>query len=78
MDFGVPAEHGVKIKKAKQVLRLWQRTKKAEKSEADSDANCIWRLWKGPKRFERELEKEISEGIENMQTTAFWRTARIT
>ena len=55
MDFAIPADHPVKIKKKKrkkrQLLRPCQRTEKAVEHETDGDTNCNWCTWNGPQRI---------------------------
>ena len=51
MDFTVPTDYRMKIKKSKRTLGLCQKTKKTVGYAADSDTNCKWCTWNGPQRI---------------------------
>ena len=44
-------------RKAKQVLGLRQKTKKAVEHESNSDNNCNWRAWMGPQKLSKRAGK---------------------
>ena len=83
MDFAVPAEHRVKLKKIKKRdkyldLARELKNKTTVNHESDGYTNFNWCSWYGHQRIGERLEDlEIREGVEKIQTTALLRTARI-
>ena len=54
VDFAVPADHRVKLKeneKMDKYLDLARELKKLWNMKSESDTNCSWCTWNGPKRI---------------------------
>ena len=54
MDFAVPADPRVKLKENEKIDKIsgpCQRTEKVMEYESESDTNCSWCTWNGPKRI---------------------------
>ena len=54
MDFTVPANHRVKIKKTNLDLN---RKLKTMEHEDDGDTNCVWCTWDNPQKIGKETGK---------------------
>ena len=61
MDYAVPTDHRVKLKKAKREVNIYTLQKNKTKTktktmelESDGDTNCNWCIWNNP--------RNISEG----------------
>ena len=87
IDFAIPANHRVKVKKSKKMEKipgLYQRAVKAIEHKGDSDNNHSWSpgnnsLKDLEKRLEEKSleEQEILGWTETVKTTALLRSARI-
>ena len=76
MDFDIPVDHRVKIRKYLDLARELKKT--AVEHEGERNANCSWCVGTVSKNLKkRQKELEITGIIETIQTIALLRLARI-
>ena len=61
VDFAVPPDHRVKIRKARQIPRSCQKAEKAVKHEGDCDTNYTWSPWNSLQRLGKVTEDQKKE-----------------